>query len=72
MNMNKTGKLLIGASAISAAMQALDFCGAAYAVVLATGIALICIGRIRGKLKRERESLNFRCRMRRKIAPENE
>lgn len=70
--MSKIGKFLIGAIAFSTAMQALECGGAAYAVVLATGIALICIGRIREKLRRKRESLNFRCRMRRKIAPENE
>lgn len=65
----KAGKFLVGFVAADAVLTAFGANKTTYAVVFATGVALICIGRIRGKLKRERESLNFRCRMRRKIAP---
>lgn len=68
--MIKTGKFLVGFVAADAILTA---CGGAsrltYGIVLAVGIALICAGCVRKRIRREREAVMLRCRMKRKIAP---
>ena len=66
--MIKAGKFLVGFVAADAMMTAFGANKTTYAVVLATGVALICVGYIVKRIRQERESVMLRCRLKRKIA----
>lgn len=64
----KAGKFLVGFVAADAVLTAFGANKTTYAVVFATGVALMCVGYIVKRIRQERESVMLRCRLKRKIA----